>query len=450
MKKRGLAVLLLAVALTIGTAMTSYADGWAQENNSWVYLDSNGSKITQAWRRDADNLWRYLDANGRMAVSTWVEDVYFVDSNGIMVTDKWLKLTPVNSSEAQYWYYFGDSGKMITNAWKKIDNKMYYFDDAGMLQTGWIDDTYYCADDGVMRTGWHLIPPPDNGEDDDYYDPDFDSNDGKYWFHFSTTGKVTRSDKEYTEKKIDDKYYCFRSDGAMQTGWRLVGEGSDIDSYKFYGSDGARKNGWIQLESPSDLPSDTAGDELWFYLDKNGVPKKGNKNGELSTQDIGTISGSPYLFNEYGNPLTGLYKIRIGNTDQYTTVYGDPSKYTLATGTRTIEESDGTKTSFFFSESGSTKGHGFSGVKNNYLYYMGKRQKADTGMRYSLISIPKSNDSGYTTYVVNTSGTIQKSKTVKDSDGTKFKTNGSGVLTHINDEASDGGYNPPQEPNYEN
>ena len=44
-----------------------------------------------------------------MATSTWVEDEYYVDANGIMYTDQWLKVTDEDGN--QVWYYFGSTGK---------------------------------------------------------------------------------------------------------------------------------------------------------------------------------------------------------------------------------------------------------------------------------------------------------------------------------------------------
>ena len=64
---------------------------------------------------------------------------------------------------------------------------------------------------------------------------------------------------------------------------------------------------------------------------------------------------------------------------------------------------------------------------------MGKRQEADSDMRYALISIPATS-STYKTYVVNTSGRITKGKTVKDGDGVRYTTDKSGLLTKIDDE----------------
>ena len=115
------------------------AEGWAQSGNTWSYYDSNGYKVTNVWKKGADNLWRYLNGNGEMAVNTWVDNTYYMDSNGILVTDKWMKFQESGSSEYK-WYYFGSSGKAIMDNWSKINNKWYYFDSNGEMQTGWVLD----------------------------------------------------------------------------------------------------------------------------------------------------------------------------------------------------------------------------------------------------------------------------------------------------------------------
>ena len=82
MKNKGLAILALTAALAAGSSMAAYAAGWASEDGSWVYYDSDGYRVTYEWRRGNDNLWRYLDGSGRMAVSSWVDEYYYVDENG--------------------------------------------------------------------------------------------------------------------------------------------------------------------------------------------------------------------------------------------------------------------------------------------------------------------------------------------------------------------------------
>ena len=42
MKNKGLAILALTAALAAGSSMAAYAAGWASEDGSWVYYDSDG------------------------------------------------------------------------------------------------------------------------------------------------------------------------------------------------------------------------------------------------------------------------------------------------------------------------------------------------------------------------------------------------------------------------
>ena len=201
MKKQKLAVCVLSAALMIGAAtLTSYAaEGWQQSGNSWIYVDNNGNKVTNTWKKGADNLWRYLDSQGNIASNCWVDDEYFVESTGIMATDKWLKLPKRNpawneTSATTVWYYFSTSGKMVSDGWSKIGGKYYYFDGDGAMQTGWVDDdTYYTNADGVMQIGWaYLEDPDDTKKDDDEVKPGDDDED-HHWYYFQSSGRLAGS-----------------------------------------------------------------------------------------------------------------------------------------------------------------------------------------------------------------------------------------------------------------
>ena len=93
-KKKGLRILAAAAVLTFGClTMNAYAaEGWALSNNIWTYLDKNGNRVTNEWKKGADNLWRYLNNSGEMAVNSWADNDYYVDANGIMVADKWMQI----------------------------------------------------------------------------------------------------------------------------------------------------------------------------------------------------------------------------------------------------------------------------------------------------------------------------------------------------------------------
>ena len=447
MKRKAMAVWIMAAMLSVGGATISAmaAEGWVQSGNSWTYNDSNGNRVYDAWKKGADNQWRYLDGDGIMATNAWVDSDYYVDSNGIMLTDKWLKLT--NDDGDYEWYYFGSSGKKIDDTWKKIDDKWYHFDGDGRMETGWIlDDMYYTGTDGVMRTGWQkLVPPDDYDEDSSKVVPGYGGNnedDGRYWFYFGSNGKKylpSDSSGEYGTRKIEGYYYCFDQDGAMQTGWQNVRSTSadSIEDYMFFGSDGKARIGWYSIEPPEDLDG-YDGDVEWFYFSNNGKPKASSTE-RLSVSDVTKINGKSYLFNYLGNPVYGLKRVYLGGgEDNWTAFYfGNKDKSCVQKGKITVEEDDGNKTVFYFSDNG----RGYTGAKDNYLYYKGKLQKADDGQKYMCIRVDGNN------YVVNASGKIMKSTTVKNSDGVKFKTNGSGHLVSADDDTDVGSYaSEPSEP----
>ncbi len=466
MKRKGFRVLAAAVLMCGAFVFSAYAaEGWASENNTWIYLDKNGNRVTNEWKKGADNLWRYLDQNGEMLLNGWADGEYYVDSNGIMVENKWVQTqSPYDRDGETHWFYFANSGKMLRDCWKKIDGKNYLFDGEGVMETGWTDDgTYYLGTDGAMRTGWKFLEDQNTDDDESWSGPEDDED--SHWYYFGSNGKKYTSadtgEGDYRVVKIDGKYYCFDIDGKMQTGWVYMnGDASsaDMDSiedWKYYAEEGIRNatlgaaiQGWLSLEPPERLQNNVDEPVVWYYFEKDGTPKFGPKAGDASTSDFVKVDGKTYLFDQRGNPASGLRKVRIGDSEEYTSYYFDSSSKAAIKGKRTVEEGDGTKSTFYFNE-GSNAGRGLTGVKDSYLYYMGKRQEADSDSRYVPISLPNSNG-GYTTYVVNTAGRVSKNTTVKDRDGNKYTVNASGHLTKVNDvEVGSEKYNDPVEPTFD-
>lgn len=427
MKKKGLLIAALTLAMSAAAAVTASAAGWSMENGSWVYLDSNGDKVYNEWRRGADNQWRYLDGYGQMALSTWVDDEYYVDANGIMVTGGWqqLDVTPDGDTADTHWYYFQDNGKIVTDKWMKISGKWYHFDPDGVMETGWVDeDMYFCNDDGAALTGWQQLYPP---EDEDIWTDPFDDSDGKVWYYFNTSGKkyVPVDGRDYTEKRIDGTYYCFDNTGIMQTGWVLYDPSKPgIAGYRYYGNSGACVTGWYTAEPPESLASNYENAVDWFYFSKNGEPKVGPAQGTATYADLVRINGKAYLFNDKGNPVYGLQRVQESN-GEYTAYYFNEDDRMVAKGRIKVEESDGMTSTFYFASSG----RGYTGVYSGSLYYMGKLQTATEGMRYEPVQVDGKS------YLVNESGRVTKSTSgVKDADGVKYATDKSGVVIKINDE----------------
>ena len=147
------AVLSTAALLAIGASMTSFAaQGWAEEDGTWVYYDSSNDRVTEEWKKSGDN-WYWLDDNGEMAVDMLVEDdddYYYVDANGVMVTNQWVAIENEDAGEEDepdhYWYYFQANGKAYTRSdnasedsvsAKTINGKKYAFDEEGRMLYGW-------------------------------------------------------------------------------------------------------------------------------------------------------------------------------------------------------------------------------------------------------------------------------------------------------------------------
>ena len=455
MKRKICAVLTLTAMLSAGAAVSAWAAaGWVQNNGQWQYQDRDGYIVRNEWQKGADGKYRYLDSSGYIAVSTWIDDEYYVGSDGIMVTDSWLREDCSSETDSGIaWYYFDSRGQAVKEGWKKIDDVWYYFDDVGVMQTGWVDENqYYTNENGQMLTGWQLLDPPEDvsydEDDEEEYDPFTQAdNDGKYWYYFKSNGRKVTPDEdsgnEYGTVRIDGDYYCMNSDGAMQYGWKNVEGGSSITSYKYFKSDGKMVTGWYSLAAPRGI--DDSSDEIhWYYFNSKGVPKA-DEDGIPTKDDLLTINGKTYLFNNVGNPVYGLRKVYLGESEDesnYTSYYfgEDDNDCWAHSGKIKVEEDSGEENTYYFTSAG----RGFTGIKDNYLYYVGKLQVAQND-KYELINVPGKDYA----VMVNSSGKVMKSTTVKNSDDIKYKTNSSGQVIEIDEEEVSGvtGIDP-EEPNY--
>lgn len=455
MKRKICAVLTLTAVLSAGAAVSAWAAaGWVQNNGQWQYQDRDGYIVRNEWQKGADGKYRYLDSSGYIAVSTWIDDEYYVGSDGIMVTDSWLREDCSSETDSGIaWYYFDSRGQAVKEGWKKIDDVWYYFDDVGVMQTGWVDENrYYTNESGQMLTGWQLLDPPEDvsydEDEEEEYDPFTQAdNDGKYWYYFKSNGRKVTPDEdsgnEYGTVRIDGDYYCMNSDGALQYGWKNVEGGSSITSYKYFKSDGKMVTGWYSLAAPRGI--DDSSDEIhWYYFNSKGVPKA-DEDGIPTKDDLLTINGKTYLFNNVGNPVYGLRKVYLGESEDesnYTSYYfgEDDNDCWAHSGKIKVEEDSGEENTYYFTSAG----RGFTGIKDNYLYYVGKLQVAQND-KYELINVPGKDYA----VMVNSSGKVMKSTTVKNSDNIKYKTNSSGQVIEIDGEEVSGvtGIDP-EEPDY--
>lgn len=441
-KKYCAAAGLSAVFLTFGAAMTTMAaeTGWINENDNWVYLDSDGSKVTSSWKKSGDN-WYYLNSDGEVEKNGWVDDTYYVNEDGVMQINQWVHSDEDDSpSGEEGWYYLGTAGEMVTDSWKQINNEYYYFDDDGRMGTGWHfedDSAYYLGDenDGARKQGWLCLEyESDNEPEEGDVSDTAASGDGSEWFYFQSNGKMVKSSDGYTSKTINGSKFYFDENGIMQNGWVAVASAASVDStgiskFKYFGdeNDGAMATGWKYLtDHPSDSDdqseitegTDTPeeGDGYWYYFDTSGVPKYLSQSSETLTSATVRINGYSYFFDQYGCMQSGLIGFNIGDTE-YSSYFGssdDDGKMRTGKQTGVYDGDDDTGT-YYFNTSGSYKGGGYTGVKDDYLYYKGKLVEADEDSDYQVFCINVSGTDTY--YLVNESGKVQTSNKNYKSDG---------------------------------
>ena len=133
--------------------------------------------------------WYYLTKKGYTTGWARIDKVrYFFDQTGVMQTG-WV-------TEGGKKFYLNKSGAMLTG-WHKIKKKWYYFDKSGAMQTGWLKlkkRTFYLKANGSMQTGWHT----ENGKR----------------YYFGKDGAMYAGPHVY---KIGKKYYFFEKDGCLTT-----------------------------------------------------------------------------------------------------------------------------------------------------------------------------------------------------------------------------------------
>jgi glucan-binding YG repeat protein len=471
------AVLSTAALLAIGASMSSFAaTGWQEENGTWVYYDKSGDKETDKWEKSGDN-WFYLNDDGEMSTDALIEtnnSYYYVDENGSMAANKWVAIEndDYDGDEDQpssWWYYFQANGKAIKGSdnssisLKTINGKKYTFDDDAKMLYGWVDTNgerltgddawqsgqYYFGDqnDGSLTVGWKQLDIVDDNASDSDGDTAFDDDNQTRYFYFKTNGKKMTDE---TGKGINGKKYAFDSTGRMTAEWsqnadfatpssttatpNTATQGAASSQWRYYGSaeDGARvTKGWFKVVPAKGLnASKYENDEdKWYYSDKDG---------KLVANELKTINGKKYAFDEKGGMVDGLKFISVlkndknkivtihnddyydtesefdafangdanssdseeatpnfdwstNNSDDYVTYgyfFGDGSDGSMKTGKQTVDI-DGDNFTFTFNKSGGTKGAGKIGEEDDKYYLNGKLLKADKDDKYSVIKVTK-------------------------------------------------------------
>ena len=77
--------LVISGVMSAAMAATAFAAaGWTQQDNTWVYLDNSGDKVTNTWKMSGND-WFYLDDDGYLATDRLVDKDnkhFYVDEHG--------------------------------------------------------------------------------------------------------------------------------------------------------------------------------------------------------------------------------------------------------------------------------------------------------------------------------------------------------------------------------
>ena len=462
---------LLAIA-ACGTAMAGTAH-WEQEGEDWVYLDSDGDKVTDTWKKSGSN-WFYLDSNGYMAKDTIItsgsnDDKYYVDANGAKVTNTWVSMDNEGDNEcadqediSTVWYYFDSNGKAKrADSGSKVYTNIPYgdgnatgtfaFDEDGHMLSGWQDVelssgstvTYYFGDEneGWAATGWQYLEMPDTSEDDSE-GPEED----EAWFYFGTNGRAVKDQTKY----INGYYYTFDENGAMDDTWvtgtpGISGSTANVasDAAAFYTEDsGYRRTGWIYTYDPED--EDQEGDEYWFYLSTKGEAFNDEAKDAITGGAVGitatdlydgdvyenvaakVIKNKTYLFDGNGRMLTGVLQLdgeayRSGGSnlaDEGIYYFNDEDSTEngqMETGKQTYDN-EGEDVTYYFKKNGQAYTNAL--VSGAIYDSQGKRVDAEDGASYMLYTTEAdiTDDDGTkvvipegTQVIVSRSGSVKKS-----------------------------------------
>ncbi|RHC57291.1 argininosuccinate lyase [Enterocloster bolteae] len=419
-------------------------DQWKKSGNNWYWLDSNGEMAIDQLIEDGDNYY-YVDINGVMASNQWVaidnEDAgeddepehywYYFQANGKALkngdNDK-VALKTVNGKK----YAFDDEGKMLFG-WVAADNAERLDDtDGDAFKEG---DYYFGGeDDGAMTVGWLQMDITYDEATNDYeIAPVFNEDeDQSRWFYFKSNGKKIKAEDGDVQKgkTINGKKYEFDQYGAMTAEWSLDVESASKAGVRNQNSNvttnsvpakyaqqwryfqdvenGARvSKGWFKVVAAEYLNYDKNNDDedAWYYADGSG---------NLYAGEFKTIKGKKYAFRNDGRMVDGLKFIQdnngsldvkadddddypfdteddfIENAPYYENAnykcyyFGDGDDGSMKTNKINIDI-DGDKFNFYFEKSGSKKGAGKTGEKDDKYYQSGMLLKAGKDEKYQVV-----------------------------------------------------------------
>ena len=354
---------------------TGNAQGWSLLGGNYYYL-KDGALLKNVSRRLSDGKWYGFDATGKMRTNI-IADGRFYGKTGAAQTG-WFTV-------AGKWYYASSVNALLKTGLHVINGAEYYFDRNGTMQTGEFvvnEKLFTTNENGVvlskttMKNGWT------NCQGSWYYYQNGIAYTGFVGAYYVIDGKMVSN--RIVEWK-DNRYYI-GSDGrylantwcnggrsyATEDGTLVCGGWKTIDGkqyhfywegvlypYFYYGK------GILTREGAYLSPDGYA--QGWQLIDGIYYYKEGN---QFIRNQSKKIKGDWYLFDAYGNMVTGFSSPEIIGYDTYT--YDDAKFYYGADGKRVNytgwQKIDG---NWYYFNSKSEAVDGWN-IINGTKYYFGK------------------------------------------------------------------------------
>lgn len=262
----------------------TYSNGTPYSN--WYYQQTDSSLLADGWH-EVDGVTMYFDVSGRNYRKQWInqEDKrYYVDENGALQTG-WFAIRGTNTNGQEYanWYYADSNGVIARNGWSMIDGKWYYFDANGLnYRKRWYVDSqkerYYLDEEGVLEDkGWFKIENVNTKT----------QVVTESWYYARESGALLKGG--YHE--VDGKIYYFDANGYnYRKRWMTLPDGGR----RYLGEDGVMKQcEWFVISGLDSRDSDY---NYWYYA---------MDNGNIVMDRWYKINGKNYGFNSSGVMRTG-------------------------------------------------------------------------------------------------------------------------------------------------
>ncbi len=276
-------------------------NGVENSGSGYVHADKNGYLI-KGWYKDYDGRYQYF-GNNYAAYTDGVYTIgnkqyffqyrYMVASKTFVYNEKVYKaadsgaLTLVNTTNKTDWvktsdgWYYCENGKLVTNSFKVIGSKKYFFSGSGKMYSDEVleygDKAYYVDQNGVVIEKTNAWYQNEDGES----------------YYYKADGSIALNGI-YT---IGNSQYYFNYNGQLQTGVVYV------QGNRYLTDDNGAlllSKGWKYFHFE------------WCYVQEDGTVlynsfmTEGNKkyyfdgNGAMVTNDVRMIDGTYYVFNENG------------------------------------------------------------------------------------------------------------------------------------------------------